>query len=76
MEEMHKRRGDILLLFQHDVEEREFKETEPAPSVERPDTSSWLRDRLQREQLVTRFGKKLSAKQHRRKRQTFWRNIL
>mmetsp|Transcript_13337 Transcript_13337/g.17882 ORF Transcript_13337/g.17882 Transcript_13337/m.17882 type:complete len:717 (+) Transcript_13337:113-2263(+) len=40
-----------------DVEEGEFKEPEPAPFVERPDTSSWLRDGSQREQLVTRFGK-------------------
>eukprot|EP00957_Ditylum_brightwellii_P193632 14745180-Ditylum_brightwellii.AAC.1 len=65
-----------LALKRNDVEEGEFKETEPAPSVEWLDTSSWLQDRLQWEQLVARFGKKLSVKQHRRKRQMFWRNIL
>eukprot|EP00559_Dactyliosolen_fragilissimus_P006486 CAMPEP_0184860688 /NCGR_PEP_ID=MMETSP0580-20130426/5538_1 /TAXON_ID=1118495 /ORGANISM="Dactyliosolen fragilissimus" /LENGTH=726 /DNA_ID=CAMNT_0027357897 /DNA_START=433 /DNA_END=2613 /DNA_ORIENTATION=+ len=40
-----------------DVEEEKFEQPEPAPFVEKPNTSSWLEDQSQRDQFVTRFGK-------------------
>lgn len=40
-----------------EVEEEEFTEPEPAPFVERPDTTSWLADPSQRDEYVIRQGK-------------------
>ncbi len=38
------------------LEENEFKEPEPSPFVEKPDTSTWLQDPSQRDQFVIRHA--------------------
>ena len=39
------------------LEDGEFKEPDPAPFVEKPDTSTWLQDPSQRDQFVIRHSK-------------------
>jgi translation initiation factor 3 subunit B len=44
-----------------DVEEEEFKEPEPEPFKERPNTMSWLEDSCQRDQFAIRQGKETAV---------------
>jgi len=43
------------------VEKKEFQQPEPAPFVERPNTTSWLEDPNQRDEFMTRQGKETTV---------------
>mmetsp|Transcript_13665 Transcript_13665/g.19279 ORF Transcript_13665/g.19279 Transcript_13665/m.19279 type:complete len:717 (+) Transcript_13665:152-2302(+) len=43
------------------VEKKEFQQPEPAPFVERPNTTSWLEDPNQRDAFLTRQGKETAV---------------
>mmetsp|Transcript_29827 Transcript_29827/g.45736 ORF Transcript_29827/g.45736 Transcript_29827/m.45736 type:complete len:718 (+) Transcript_29827:92-2245(+) len=43
------------------IEKKEFQQPEPAPFVERPNTTSWLEDPNQRDEFLTRQGKETTV---------------
>lgn len=44
-----------------DLQEEEFTEPEPAPFVEKPNTTEWLQDLSQRDQFVLRHGRETAV---------------